>query len=95
MVILGPSPAPTDIGILVPVSDSPALRLRFSLLGSGLGIEIEYVRVIKETVMEPRPNPRGTCSAWGPSRNRREGPMPTSIGPLLYALLANTNGKVA
>jgi hypothetical protein len=28
--------------------------------------------------------PRGTCFAWGPSRNRREGSMPKGTGPLLY-----------
>jgi hypothetical protein len=43
-----------------------------SSLGAGSGMA--SVRVINETVMEPRPNPRwprGTCFAWGPARDRR------------------------
>jgi len=38
----------------------------------------------EETAMESRPNPhrpRGTCFAWGPSRNHHEGPMLTGTGP--------------
>jgi len=42
----------------------------------------------EETAMEPRPKPRwprGTCFAWGPSRNRLEGPMLTGTGPFFIA----------
>jgi len=40
--------------------------------------------------MEPRPTPRwprGTCFAWGPSRNRREGSM--LVGHRAFILIAS------